>query len=211
MRRWNVSSFQEILPRIESTQPFGNLALSPDGRTLAIESADYHLHLRDLASGKTRKLRYTQAERGPSAPVFSPDGRLLVFGTGNNIRIWDMETGLEKRVLRGSTGHIMSLRFLPDGQHLVSACEFGRPLLWNINRPEKLQTLRGFSQGIRSIAVSSDSRWVAVGSADFFDPARPSEVIVFDLASQKPLMPPLEHPQGVTSLTLPADGRDSWT
>jgi WD40 repeat protein/serine/threonine protein kinase len=207
VRRWDVSNFREILPRIESTQPFGNLALSPDGRTLAIESVDHHLHLRDLASGKTQKLRYTQAEHGPLAPVFSPDGRLLVFGTGNNIRIWDMETGLEKRVLRGSTGNIMSLRFLPDGQHLVSACEFGRPLLWNINRPDKLQTLRGFSQGIKSIAVSSDSRWVAVGSADFFEPARPSEVIVFDLASQKPLMPPLEHPQGVTSLTLPADGR----
>lgn len=207
VRHWDVMTRQEGGSPIEHALPVGNVAVSPDGHTLAIECWDNYLHLRDLPSGRTQKLRYTPAERCPGSHVFSPNGRLLAFSTGNNVRIWDLEANQERTVLRGSTGNIINLRFLPDGRHLVSACEFGRPLLWDIERPEKLPTLRGFREGVRSMAVSADNRWLAVGSGDFYDPQRPAEVLVFDLASQQPLLPPLEHPQSVDSLSLTAEGK----
>jgi WD40 repeat protein len=207
VRQWDVTTRREVGPPLEHGTPVGNLAVSPDARTLASECWENYLYLWDMTSRKARKLRYTPAERCPASPVFSPDGRLLAFSTGNNIRIWDMETEQERTVLRGSTGTIMNLRFLPDSKQLVSACEFGRPMLWDIDCPEKLLTLRGFREGVRCMVVSSDNRRLIVGTGDFLDLQHPSEVLVFDLASQKSLLPPLEHPQAVNALSLTADGK----
>jgi WD40 repeat protein/predicted Ser/Thr protein kinase len=207
VRQWDVTTRREVGPPLEHGTPVGNLAVSPDARTLASECWENYLYLWDMTSRKARKLRYTPAERCPASPVFSPDGGLLAFSTGNNIRIWDMETEQERTVLRGSTGTIMNLRFLPDSKQLVSACEFGRPMLWDIHRPEKLITLRGFREGVRCMVVSSDNRRLIVGTGDFLDLQHPSEVLVFDLDSQKSLLPPLEHPQAVNALSLTADGK----
>ena len=207
MRQWDVVSGSEIGPPLQHGRPVGNVAVDPDGATLAVECWDNYLYLWNLASREARKLRFTPHERCPASPAFSPDGTLLAFSTGNNIRIWDLETEQERRILRGSTGAIMNLRFLPDGRHLVSASEFGRPMLWDIASPEKVTMLRGFTQGVFSMAVSSDSRWLAAGSGDFLDPGLPAEVLVFDLATQEPLLPPLEHPQAVNSMSLTSDAR----
>lgn len=207
VRQWDVMTRREVGPPLEHGMYVGNVAVSPDAQTLASECWDNCLYLWDMPSRKLRKLRDSRVERCPASPVFSPDGRLLAFSTGNNIRIWDLETEQERTVLRGSTGSIMNLRFLPDGKQLVSASEFEHPMLWDIDRPEKLTTLRGFCEGVRCMVVSSDNHRLVVGTGDFFDPNRPSEVLVFDLASQKSLLPPLEHPQSVNTLSLTADGK----
>jgi WD40 repeat protein/predicted Ser/Thr protein kinase len=207
VRQWDVTTLREVEPPLEHGTPVGNLAVSPDARTLASECWENYLYLWDMTSRKARKLRYTPAERCPASPVFSPDGGFLAFSTGNNIRILDMETEQERTVLRGSTGAIMNLRFLPDGKQLVSACEFGRPMLWDIDHPEKLITLRGFREGVRCMVVSSDNRRLIVGTGDFLDLQHPSEVLVFNLVSQKSLLPPLEHPQAVNTLSLSTDGK----
>ncbi|MCI0535179.1 MAG: hypothetical protein L0Z50_08120 [Verrucomicrobiales bacterium] len=206
VRRWDVAARREVGQPLLHELPVYFIDVAPDARTIAVSCTDHYLRLWDAASGRVRTLRYNPGEP-VMAPVFSPDGHLLAFGTGNNIRVWDMQTEHEKTVLRGSAGRILNLRFLPDGRQLVSANEFDSPMLWDIDRPEKVITLKGFGEGVRSMAVSSGQSWLAVGSGDVSGLERPGEVIVFDLATRRPLLPPLEHPQGVNSVSLPADGR----
>ncbi len=206
VRCWDVTTHRETGPPLQHEVPVASLAVSPDGRMVATACYDNYLLLWNPASGQVRKLRYGPAE-AVVAPAFSPDGRWLAFGTGDNIRLWDLEADREKRVLRGAAGGIMNLRFSLDGKQLVSASEFERPMLWDLDRPEKVATIGAFQEGIFSMTVSADSRLLAVGSAAFFEPALPGEVRVFDLASQELLMPPLEHPQGVNSLSVSADGK----
>jgi WD40 repeat protein/predicted Ser/Thr protein kinase len=201
MCHWDMTTYQQIEPPLEHGTPVRYAAVSPDGRTVATVCGDYCLHLWDLASRQVRKLRYAPPEGTPVAPVFSPDGRLLAFGTGHNIRIWDWEAQQEKRVLRGSGGTIANLRFLPDSRQLISASEFEVPMLWDIECPEKLQTLRGFREGVFSLTVSPDNRWLLAGSGDFLEPERPAEVLVFDLTSPQPLSYRLAHPQAVKSIS----------
>ena len=207
VRRWDVATQQEIAPPFEHELDVYCVAVSPNGQTMAITCADQYLRLWDLASRTVRKLRYSVVER-PYAPVFSPDGQLLAFGAGNNIRIWDRRANEEKTVLRGSQGAISHLRFLPDGKRLISASDFDRPMLWDIKRPERLVTLRSVREGVCSMTLSADQRWLVVGSGDHYEEAeRPGEVLVFDLTSQQPVLPPLVHPQAVTSVSLTPDGK----
>jgi WD40 repeat protein len=205
VRRWDVAAHREVGQPLQHELPVYFVDVAPDARTIATACTDHYLRLWDVTSGRVRKLRYSPGEP-VMAPVFSPDGRLLAFGTGNNIRVWDLPAEQEKTVLRGSAGRIINLRFLQDGRQLVSANEFDSPMLWDIDRPEKVITLKGFREGVRSMAVCSAPPWLAVGSVDESGPERPGEVIVFDLATQQRLLPPLEHPQGVNSVSLRGDG-----
>lgn len=205
VRHWDVGTCQEISQPFQHELPVWFVAVAPDARTIATACTDNHLRLWDTTSRQLRQLRYSPGER-VMAPAFSPDGRLLAFGTGNNIRIWDFAAERERTVLRGSAGIIRSLRFTRDGRELFSASEFDRPMVWTLDRPEKLTTLRGFREGIRSMMVSPDQKLLLVGSGDFIEPERSAEVLVFDLASQKPALPPLNHPAAVNSLSMSADG-----
>ncbi len=207
VRWWDVAAQREAVPPFEHESGVYGVAVSPDGRTMATTCRDQYLRLWDLTSRTVRKLRYSKVE-SPGAPVFSPDGRLLAFGTGNNIRIWDLQAEEEKTVLRGSQGGISNLRFLPDGKRLISASDFDRPMLWDLERPEKLVTLRTLREGVCSMTLSADQRWLVVGSGDHYGEAeRPGEVLVFDLASQQQVSPPLVHPQAVNSVSLTRDGK----
>jgi WD40 repeat protein len=55
---------------------------------------------------------------------FSPDGRLLAiarsFRDGNQVELWDSETGALQRTIRGFDGRVRSLSFSPDGRTLLT-------------------------------------------------------------------------------------------
>ncbi|MHC1765869.1 MAG: protein kinase [Verrucomicrobiia bacterium] len=208
VRRWDVRTRRDVGPPLEHEMGVWYVAVSPDGRLLATACTDEYLRLWDLdrAPPRQRKLHYSQAEC-PRSPAFSPDARLLAFGAGGNIRIWDTVAEQVRTVLRGSAGPIVSLRFMPDGKRLVSASDSDVPMVWNLDRPEKIVTLRDFPEGVYSMTLSPDQHLLAVGTGDDFEPERAGEVHVFDLASQQRLLPPLPHPAAVTSVGLkPPDG-----
>lgn len=207
VRWWDVAAQREASPPFGHESSVDDVAVSPDGLTMATTSTDQELRLWDLSSRSVRKLRYSMVER-PSASVFSPDGRLLAFGTGNNIRIWDLRAEAEQTVLRGSQGRINNLLFLPDGKRLISSSDFDRPMLWDVEPPKKLVTLRTAREGAFAMALSTNQHWLVVGSGDFYNEAeRPGEVLVFDLDSQQRVLAPLLHPQAVNSVSLTPDGQ----
>ena len=114
------------------------IAISPDGRTLALTHSDGAVDLID-----TRTLRRRASVRaldGTAASVaFSPDGRLLaVTGEGGRLTLWNARTLAPAGELRGMRRHSQALAFSPDGK-LLAAAEAGdgprRPLrVWDVRR-----------------------------------------------------------------------------
>ena len=76
--------------------------------------------------------------------AFSPDGRLLASGScgrfrlgkgcdQGEIKLWEVATGREVRILEGHTDLVNSVAFSPDGKLLASGSDDGTIKLWNIS------------------------------------------------------------------------------
>jgi WD40 repeat protein len=48
--------------------------------------------------------------------ALSPDGKLLVSGCRETVKVWDVATGTLTRTLTGHTAWIYSVAFSPDGR-----------------------------------------------------------------------------------------------
>ena len=146
-------------------------AVSPDGRTAAIEAADGGLRLLDLASGRVRTL-LRQGHLG--ARAFSPDGRTLSTAEdGGNVILWDVEEGVPTETLEGHVGTNEQHAFSPDGRTLYTAGNDGRVIVWDVAGDRRLgrpfpRGLGGLESGLNppAFALSPDGRALAVARLD---------------------------------------------
>ncbi|MGW4643360.1 caspase, EACC1-associated type [Sphaerisporangium sp. NPDC004334] len=152
------------------------LAISRDGRTLAVSAEDGGVLLWDLPRRRQMKtIAGDDVGRSVSSLAFSPDGSLLAAGGyDSHVRIWDHAAG--DRPLADLTGHIAqvnSVEFSPDGATLASAGSDGVVQLWSTRGT----FLTGrFSPGI-TVAFSPARNLLAV--------AEMSDVVLYSMPARR--------------------------
>lgn len=130
------------------------LAFSPDGRQLAMCGASFA----DFAASFNSVRRLTRSVTGP--------GR---------VKVWDVGTGELKYDLAGHDSHVNDVVFSPDGSMLASAGNWLTPdnlgtgvVLWSAHTGTEIRSFETSANGgMRSIAFSPDSRWLAIGTQRF--------------------------------------------
>lgn len=107
-----------------------SMAFSSDGDLLAA-GLDWSFTLYQLRTGKV--IRTVRQHKGQVAAIaFSPDRRTLATGSWDEtVRLWDLESGLEKACLNWKIGKITTLAYSPDGTRLAAGTLTGSILIWD--------------------------------------------------------------------------------
>lgn len=134
LRSWHTTDLSEVDTVALGEQQVVSLAVSPDGRTLAVAGTDREVELRGLADYQPIRT----IARHPSTvrqAVFSPDGQTLATITTDDylVRLWDVATGEPVATLAGHGDTPNGIAYSPDGRTLASASPDGFVALWTID------------------------------------------------------------------------------
>jgi WD40 repeat protein len=147
------------------------LAFSPQGDRLAVG----HLKRIEVWDVNARKVISSWKAQIPdliSGQVndgvtmqFSPDGASIAAIDGNQVRIWESESGKTLATLDPGKSVPQLLTFDPSGSLLAVGGNGFNPQLWDIRSGKRISTFQGSSPSLYSLAFSPDSsRLVASGS-----------------------------------------------
>ncbi|CAA9242173.1 MAG: High-affnity carbon uptake protein Hat/HatR [uncultured Chloroflexi bacterium] len=167
VKLWDVATLAEERSIIAANTSAEAVAVSPDGKLMATGTDDGRIRIWDAAA-TSRVERYLIDPVGGAVRslAFSPDSRWLAAGSDDaRVRLWDVSGERPLRPSRTFTHKmtVRSLAFSPNGKLLVTGSDDGTARVWdtssNGNEVRGLQA----TGAVRSVAVSSDGRYVAAG------------------------------------------------
>jgi WD40 repeat protein len=167
VRIWEAASGKLLTTLPRSVRQRFAPSFSRDGqRLLMMFDNDSTVYLLDPTTGKTlARLRGHQQAWGDYLGAFSPDGRRVVTGTGDEVMVWDGATGQRLATFRGFGQSISLAAFSPHAHRLVTLSG-NAGYIWNTETRELLAVLKDHEKGVTAAAFSADGKQLVTGAAD---------------------------------------------
>ena len=177
------------------------VALSPDGRTLAVASG-IGVWLYEVSTSRARAL--LPSESPVHSVAFSPGGILAAGLDNGRVEFWDAKTGTMIRTLRlGVRGRITAVVFSPDGTRLASGSWDQVIKLWDVETSREVGAWEVPREDnllwSLSVAFSPDGSTLVSGFQD-------GTVRLWDVATQTEVATLEGHTDRVTSVSFSPDG-----
>ncbi|HEY7309656.1 MAG TPA: WD40 repeat domain-containing protein [Gemmataceae bacterium] len=172
IRFWDAETGQQtcVLKHDNPRGGVSSLALSPDGRTLAVSSAG-EVYLWNVNAAKPSR---ALARVGDGAVVehlqFSPDGARLAGAAGNTVCLWHTASGRlytpgPTEAVDAITATITAVAASPDRRLLAAGSENGRIDLWDLPARRLLRRLPGHAEAVARLTFSPDGKMLASRSS----------------------------------------------
>jgi len=144
-----------------------SLALSPDGKTLALGSSSNAIHLWRI-DGRPEPLPVLYAASTQAhALAFSPDGEHLAAAVADHsIRVHQWEDGRAVKALQGHSGLVRSIAIAADGRSIYSASFDGTLRGWRFPIGSESRVLARSQGEFFAVALSPDSSLLIGAGAD---------------------------------------------
>jgi WD40 repeat protein len=156
----------------------GTLAVSPNGKTLALGQLDGSIMLVDAATGQRRKV-LTGHTAAVARLAFDHDGtRLASVGDDRTAIVWDVATGKARETLHGHGGFVHGVAFSPDSGTLYTSSLDDSVIAWDLTRTGGLaRQLTDAAGHVTGVAFSPRDRNLLAlvrddGPATLWDAAR---------------------------------------
>jgi WD40 repeat protein/serine/threonine protein kinase len=140
----------------------GNLAVQAGDATDALRSyrtaltLDPEIRVPAPLNGEVRALRGHQGQVYGAS--LNPDTTRAVSSGDDAVRLWDLRSGKELRVLRAHADGISAVAFSPNGKRIASGGGDNLVKIWNAATGKLLHTLRGHTKALSRVAFSKDGR-----------------------------------------------------
>ena len=90
---------------------------------------------------------------------FSLDGSTLATASRTEIRIWNVDAGVEKHTITGHTEGVVSVSFSPDGETLVSTSSQVEPVrVWDVETGTEKPLHTAHTRGYSAVLLSPDGK-----------------------------------------------------
>ncbi|MBD2462598.1 PD40 domain-containing protein [Oscillatoria sp. FACHB-1407] len=169
---WNLHNHQ-LQQTCDDEGIVSSVAFTPDSQAFLSGNHNKELKLWDLATGELRKL-FRGHQSWVTSVACSPDGKVIASSSfDRTLRLWDATTGHQIKALTGYANGVHALLFIPQTvvhsnspQLLVSGGADSMIRIWDLNSQRIVNTLRGHTQPICSIALNLTHRYLATSSDD---------------------------------------------
>ncbi len=142
-----------------------SLAFNPDGTLLA--SGDYRQAKLWRRTKNVQKLSFSDTETNMWKTVaISPDGEWLATGSvEGKVKLFDLASGKEAKLLAGAEKAISTLKFSPDGTKLASGSVDKKIRIWSLPDGELFAEAET-SDAVNALTWVAAGKQIATGGAD---------------------------------------------
>jgi WD40 repeat protein/tetratricopeptide (TPR) repeat protein len=221
---WDAASGQRLRSLAEGGEIL-SIAISPDGRLLAVGNRPSSLSLWEIDSGR-RLAEFAGMNDGwleghyayctVQTLAFSPDGRFLVAGFGSreahfvnrtiDLKVWDAASRREVKRLLGHTNACVSICFSADGTKMASGSHDGTARVWDTatwqaaGGPLTAGDPASRHNSVEAVAFSPDGHTLAMGTLG-------GNILLGNLVTRERVALPRAHANSVHCVTFSPDGR----
>ncbi|BAY60488.1 WD-repeat protein [Calothrix brevissima NIES-22] len=128
---WNINN-GKFLRSFDAQSLINDVAISADGKILAIGIRDKAIKLWNVSTGKL--INTLTGHTGEvRAVAFSLDGKTLASGSQDgSIKLWNVSTGKLMSTFMAQKEQVWSVAFSPDGKTLASGSQDGIIKIWQV-------------------------------------------------------------------------------
>jgi WD40 repeat protein len=99
--------------------------------------------------------------------AITPDAKQAIAGSEEgSIKVWDLSSGREIKILKGHKGAVTSVAISPDGKLAASGGLDNTVRIWELVTGREIKTFSGHTDAVTGVTFSPDGKFLLSGSLD---------------------------------------------